>query len=330
MADMEILLAKAAEIIKKKIAVITREKSIVYPEDSILDITFEEALKKAGKNFRGWNIHMSDAAGSRFFLCIGSDKYYESEATDMIMLLMASAFDSESPTAASFRKAVEGKYDAAELAKLEEKLSGCLPGYVLLIDNFGDSKEEVLEILINTMNVKISLTYDNRIIAIADEENIEEACSNFIKNVLSELLIECKTAIGGRAARASELHDIYENCIEAFCLKEIYNLGDSVLNFERMYGCRVAYNLNPKLKKLIVGRIFTDEFKEMVSGELGITIEEFFKNNLNLTDTAAKLYIHRNTLLYRLDKVHKSTGFDLKIFEDSWLFKLAWMIYKER
>jgi sugar diacid utilization regulator len=179
------------------------------------------------------------------------------------------------------------------------------------------------------MNIKMSLTYENEIIAVTDEENIEEACSSFIKNVLSELLIECKAAIGGRAARASELHGLYKNCKEAFCLKQIYHLGDSVLNYECMYGFSVAYNLSPKLKELIVGRIFTNEFREMVNGELGNTIEEFFKNNLNLTDTAGKLYIHRNTLLYRLDKVHKSTGFDLKIFEDSWLFKLAWMIYKE-
>jgi DNA-binding PucR family transcriptional regulator len=96
-----------------------------------------------------------------------------------------------------------------------------------------------------------------------------------------------------------------------------------------MYGYRIAYNLDPKLKEFISSRVFTAEFKELLGGELGITIEEFFKNNLNLTDTAAKLYIHRNTLLYRLDKINKCTGFDIKRFEDSWLFKLAWMIHKE-
>ena len=77
-------------------------------------------------------------------------------------------------------------------------------------------------------------------------------------------------------------------------------------------------------------KVFTDEFSDMVKGELGITIEEFFRNNLNITDTAAKLYIHRNTLLYRLDKIYRCTGFDLKRFEDSWLFRLAWMVFKER
>jgi sugar diacid utilization regulator len=239
------------------------------------------------------------------------------------------ALEGEDSAAAYMRKALEGKYDAAELVKLEENLKDCLPGYILVVDNFEDSRDEVLEILINTMNIKISLTYENRIIAAADEENIEEACNSFIKNVLSELLMECKAVIGGRAAKASELHGFYENCIEALCLKQIYSLGDSVINYEGMYGYRIAYSLDPKLKESISRRVFTAEFKEMVSGELGTTIEEFFKNNLNLTDTAAKLYVHRNTLLYRLEKIQKCTGFDLKRFEDSWLFKLAWMIYKE-
>ncbi|KUO74045.1 MAG: hypothetical protein APF77_02835 [Clostridia bacterium BRH_c25] len=329
MFDIKILLEKAAEITEKRIAVIMKNESMVCPEGFNLGITYEEACKKAGKNYKGWNIYMSETYGTRCFVCIGSDKYYESEATDLVMLLLNSALERDASAEAYLRKAVEGKYDAAELSKLEEELKACLPGYLLLVDNLGGSGNEVLEILVNTIDVKISITHENRIIALAVEENITEACSSFIKNVLSELLIECEAVIGGKAELAKELHDLYKNCIEALCLKHIYHLGDSVLSYDGMYGYRTAYNLDTKLKESIKERVFTAEFMEMANGELGITIEEFFKNNLNLTDTAAKLYIHRNTLLYRLDKIHKCTGFDLKRFEDSWLFKLAWMIYKE-
>jgi hypothetical protein len=329
MTEMKILLAQAAGITKKRIAVIMQNESIVYPEGPDLGITYEEACKKTGENYKGCNIYRSDIAENKFFVCISSDKYYESETTNLVMLLLGSATESNDSAVAFLKKSVEGKYDAAELAKLEENLKSYLPGYMLLVDDFGDYKNEVLEILINTMDVRIRLEYGNRIIAIANEENIIEACSSFVKNVLSELLIECKVVIGGSAAYAKELQGMYENCIEALCLKQIYSLGDSVLDYEGMYGYRIAYNLDPKLKEFISRRVFTAEFKEMLNGELGITIEEFFKNNLNLTDTATKLYIHRNTLLYRLDKINKSTGFDIKKFEDSWLFKLAWMIYKE-
>lgn len=330
MADISMLLVHAAEITKKRIAVITQNESIVYPEDSEIGISFEEACKKAGENYKGWNIYLYDSSGKRFFLCVGSDKYYESETIDLIMLLLDTALEKEDSASQYLKRSVEGKCDADELAKLEEYLKGCLPGYMLLVDNFGDSRDEVLEILVNTMDIRTSTTYDNRIIALADEENITEACNSFTKNVLSELLIECNTVIGGRAAAAKELHGLYENCIEALSLKNIYGLGDGALNYDDMYGYRAAYNLDPKLKESISSKVFTAEFREMSDPELGKTIEELFKNNLNLTDTAAKLYIHRNTLLYRLEKIQRYTGFDLKRFEDSWLFKLAWMIHKEK
>ena len=330
MADMRILLAKAAEIINSRIAIITENETTVYPESTAIGISFEEACKKAGRSYKGWNIYIPDPSGARFFLCVGSDKYYESETTALIMLLIKSALEEEDPASKYLERLVEGKYDQAELANLEEYLRSCLPGHMLLIDNFGNSRDEVFDILVNSINIKTSMIYDNRIIALADEENIGEACSSFIKNVLSELFIECNAVIGGRAEKASQLHSLYKNCLEALSLRHIYGLSDSVTDYDGMYGYRVAYNLDPKLKKSIMDMVFTKEFEEIAEGELEKTIEEFFKNNLNITDTAAKLYVHRNTLLYRLEKIQKCTGFDIRRFEGSWLFKLAWIIHKEK
>ena len=56
------------------------------------------------------------------------------------------------------------------------------------------------------------------------------------------------------------------------------------------------------------------------------TINRFFENNLNVSETARKLYVHRNTLVYRLEKVKKITGLDLREFEDAILFKVAVMV----
>ena len=330
MADLQRLLAQAARITEKRMAVITPNERLICPEDSDIDITYEEACKNAGKNFKGWNIYMPEDGSLRFSLCISADRYYESEAGKLVMLLLNSAFEKDDSASAYLKRALEGNLDAAGLSMLEENLKSCLPGYVLLIDNIENSRDEILEILANTMDIKTELIYENRIIAVAEAENIIESCSSFIKNVLSELLIECNAIIGGRAARASELYPLYRNCMEALSLKHIYGLGDNVLDYDGMYGYRVAYNLDPRLKEFLRRKVFTAEFSEMVKGELGITIEEFFRNNLNLTDTAAKLYIHRNTLLYRLEKIYKCTGFDLKRFEDSWLFRLAWIVSRER
>jgi len=329
MTEMRLLLEKAVEITKKPMAVIMKSGGYIYPEDTALHISFQEACTNSGTNYRGWNIYASGSPEVRFFVCLASDSYYESETTGLVILLFNSAVSGEASPGAYLRKAVDGNCDAAELSILEEKLKDCFPAHMLLIYDYKDSIDEVLEVMANTLNVKVSLINDNRIIILAYEEDIAEACSAFVKNVLSELLMECGVIIGGRAEGAGDLHELYENCMEALCLKRIYSLGDSVLSYDAMYGYRIANNLEPKLKEFIHHRVFTKEFVDAYNAELGTTIEEFFRNNLNLTDTAAKLYVHRNTLLYRLEKINKYTGFDLKKFEDSWLFKLAWMINKE-
>lgn len=329
MMEMKLLLERAADITKKPIAVVMKSGSLVYPEDTALRISFEEACINSGTNYRGWNIYVCGSPEVKFYACIASDRYFESEITGLVTLLFNAAISGEASHGVYLRKAADGDYDAGELAILEENLKDCFPSQMLLIYDYKDSIDEVLEVMTNTLNVKESFINDNRIIVLADEEDIDEACSAFVKNVLSELLIECGIIIGGRAEAARDLHLLYENCMEALCLKRIYSLGDRVLSYDAMYGYRIANDLDPKLKEFIHSRVFTKEFVAAYNAEMGTTIEEFFRNNLNLTDTAAKLYVHRNTLLYRLEKINKYTGFDLKKFEDSWLFKLAWMINKE-
>lgn len=324
------VLPGAFKIVGRSIAVISRDSMLIFPQDSSLDISYDEAAGHMGRNYKGYNIYRLESFGAERYVCIQSRKYFESEVTSLILLLIKLSANSENSLLEGFKRAVEGKYDAALLIKLEEIFENYLPGYMLLIDNYKDYKEEVQEILTHTVNTKFCFEYEGRIIAAADEENIEEICRSFTENILSELLVECTVAIGGQAKAAKELKDKYEECLKALYLKHIYSLPENVVAYENMYGYRVAHNLNSKLKERIRGRVFTPEFRNIINSELGVTIEEFFKNNLNLTDTAAKLYIHRNTLLYRLDKIYKSTGFDLRKFEDSWLFKLAWLIEKEK
>ena len=74
--------------------------------------------------------------------------------------------------------------------------------------------------------------------------------------------------------------------------------------------------------------LFNPSTAKLFNEEMLYTIEMFFKKDLNLSDTARQLYIHRNTLVYRLDKLQKSTGLDLRVFEDAITFKIALMVVK--
>ena len=74
--------------------------------------------------------------------------------------------------------------------------------------------------------------------------------------------------------------------------------------------------------------LFNRKTARLFNDEMIHTIEKFFENSLNLSETARQLYIHRNTLVYRLDKLQKSTGLDLRVFEDAITFKIALMVVK--
>jgi carbohydrate diacid regulator len=88
----------------------------------------------------------------------------------------------------------------------------------------------------------------------------------------------------------------------------------------------LIYQLPTTLCKLFLNEIFKDGVYEHIDPETMITIQKFFENNLNVSETSRQLFVHRNTLVYRLDKIQKITGMDLRIFEDAIHFKVAMMV----
>ena len=82
------------------------------------------------------------------------------------------------------------------------------------------------------------------------------------------------------------------------------------------------------LCKMFIKEIFDGKSPDDFDEEILTTINKFFENSLNVSETSRQLYIHRNTLVYRLDKLQKSTGLDLRVFEDAITFKIALMVVK--
>ena len=91
---------------------------------------------------------------------------------------------------------------------------------------------------------------------------------------------------------------------------------------------RLIYQLPLPLCKMFIREIFEGRSPDEFDEETLQTINKFFENNLNVSETSRQLYIHRNTLVYRLDKLQKSTGLDLRVFEDAITFKIALMVVK--
>ena len=91
---------------------------------------------------------------------------------------------------------------------------------------------------------------------------------------------------------------------------------------------RLIYQLPIPLCKMFIKEIFGGKSPDDFDEETLSTINKFFENSLNVSETSRQLFIHRNTLVYRLDKLQKSTGLDLRVFEDAITFKIALMVVK--
>lgn len=156
-----------------------------------------------------------------------------------------------------------------------------------------------------------------QIIALA--ESIEQAIRN-------ELHIKTVIGIGTVAHHLRELADRYKEAQVAIDVGRIFESEKSVIHYENLGIGRIIYQLPVTLCEMFLSEAFKKNPIESLDEDTLDTINKFFENNLNVSETARKLYVHRNTLVYRLEKVKKITGLDLREFEDAILFKVAVMV----
>lgn len=112
----------------------------------------------------------------------------------------------------------------------------------------------------------------------------------------------------------------------ALVIGEIFQTENQVIRYDRLGLGRLIYQLPPTLCERFLSEVFAPETYESLDPETLLTIDKFFENNLNGSETSRQLFVHRNTLVYRLDKVQKITGLDLRNFDDAVLFKVAAMV----
>jgi carbohydrate diacid regulator len=208
---------------------------------------------------------------------------------------------------------------------------------VFLIETAFNRENNPIEIIRNlfSQNTKDFITsVDENCIVLVKElkdktEFNSEAFSLYIYDMLN-VELESNTYVSSGTV-VGDLKDVSRSYKEAKMALEIGKIFDSerhVMNYEKLGIGRLIYQLPIPLCKLFIKEILhgitIDDFDE----ETLITLAKFFENNLNVSETARQLYIHRNTLVYRLDKLLKMTGLDLRNFEDAVTFKITMMVSK--
>lgn len=134
--------------------------------------------------------------------------------------------------------------------------------------------------------------------------------------------------IGTPAIHLRDLADRYKEALISIDVGRIFDVNKSIISYESLGIGRLIYQLPTTLCNIFLSEVFKRNPIEALDSETLFTIDKFFENNLNVSETSRKLFVHRNTLVYRLDKIKKITGLDLREFDHAIVFRVALMVKK--
>ncbi|MBR3294014.1 MAG: helix-turn-helix domain-containing protein [Oscillospiraceae bacterium] len=141
-----------------------------------------------------------------------------------------------------------------------------------------------------------------------------------------ELGVKCVIGISTEAGHLRELADRYKEAQVAIEVGRVFDNEKDIISYESLGLGRIIYQLPTTLCEMFLNEVFKKNPIETLDEDTIETINRFFENNLNVSETSRKLYVHRNTLVYRLEKIKKITGLDLREFDHAIVFKVAMMV----
>ena len=157
------------------------------------------------------------------------------------------------------------------------------------------------------------------------DEVMKAACA-VEKALRDELGLRCVIGVSTVANHLRELADRYKEAQVAIDVGRVFEADKSIINYENLGLGRIIYQLPTTLCEMFLNEVFKKNPIETLDEDTLETINRFFENNLNVSETSRKLYVHRNTLVYRLEKIKKITGLDLREFDHAIVFKVAMMV----
>lgn len=159
-------------------------------------------------------------------------------------------------------------------------------------------------------------------------EDLEKTAQVIVDMLNTEAMARVHVAYGTIIDEIKEVSRSYKEAKMALDVGKIFYNDHNVMAYSNLGIGRLIYQLPLPLCKMFIKEIFGDNTPDSFDEETLTTIYKFFENNLNVSETSRQLYIHRNTLVYRLDKLQKSTSLDIRIFDDAITFHIALMVVK--
>lgn len=276
-------------------------------------------------------------------------KYYvfienESEDSDKILRLLAAYTESYLKSQLKkhnktyfYKRLITNELSNDEIYRgtKEYKIRNEVPRAVIVIKH-RESEYPVASIIKNIYpskrkNIIVEIDGNNAayIIEMGKNDGVPELLSyakGIINTVEEELMITASAGVGSIVSTLEQLHISYANACTAISVGAIFDFETNIFDFNSLGVGKLIYNTDKKILDEFLKETVSKKTFELLDDEMIKTVRSFFRNNLNISETARQMYLHRNTLVYRIDKAQKLTGLDLRKFDDAVSFKAAYMV----
>ena len=239
---------------------------------------------------------------------------------------------------AFMQKLLLGDYTDVEAFNRARKLhiSSSARRAVFLVETRQSKDEHALATIKNIFSARTHdfiTSIDNRGIIVVREltsaetyDDLENIAHMLVDMLGTEAMTQAWVAYSNTANDLKDLSNAYKEARTALEIGKIFYAERNVFGYRTLGIGRLLYQLPVSICEMFIQEIFGDESLDSIDGETLAIIRTFFENNLNLSETSRQLYVHRNTLVYRFEKIQKRFGLDLRSFEDALTFKIAMLV----
>jgi carbohydrate diacid regulator len=162
----------------------------------------------------------------------------------------------------------------------------------------------------------------------SETRDLEKLAKTISDTLSGEFYTRVLIGIGTVVETVKELARSYKEAQTALEVGKVFDTEKTIVSYDNLGIARLIYSLPTTLCETFLSEVFKRGSMEQLDHETLFTIQKFFENNLNVSETSRRLFVHRNTLVYRLEKIKKLTGLDLREFDHAIVFKIALMVRK--
>ena len=327
---------------------------LLSEDNSVFVATGERRIPSAGKleNFRNGDALCTANASCCLYKVMDRDEllyilivWGSGESTSTIGELavcqirsLIEAYSEKNDKNAFMQKLLLGSYSEVETFNRAKKLhiSSSCQRAVFLVETRQAGDEHALTMIRNIFSARTHdfiTSVDDRGIIIVRElvstetyENLEATAHMLVDMLGAEAMTQAWVAYSNVANGLRDLANAYKEARMALEIGKIFYSERNVFGYRKLGVGRLIYQLPEEVCEMFIEEIFDGESLEVIDGETLNIIRTFFENNLNLSETSRQLYVHRNTLVYRFEKIQKRFGLDLRSFEDALTFKIAMLV----